>query len=87
MKKKKKKSWWQKFAAGKLLSFFGYNKANRLLVMIKTSLWALSTSRVTRLGEFSPEGGLFALTSYMKNTEVAHIFGPLFSTVKFMHKF
>jgi hypothetical protein len=31
--------------------------------------------RVTRLGEFSPNGQLFTLGSYMKITEASHIFG------------
>jgi hypothetical protein len=33
------------------------------------------SGRVTRLGENSPNGWLFALGSYMKIPEVAHIFG------------
>jgi hypothetical protein len=37
--------------------------------------------RVTRLGEFSPNVLLFALGSYIKITEVAHIFGLLYSMV------
>jgi hypothetical protein len=32
-------------------------------------------ARVTRLGEFSPNGRLFALGSYLKMKKVAHILG------------
>jgi hypothetical protein len=32
-------------------------------------------TRVTRLGEFPLNGGLFTLGSYLNITEVAHIFG------------
>jgi hypothetical protein len=41
--------------------------------------------RVTRMGEFSHNGWMFALGSYMKITEVAHIFRSLYLTVKFVH--
>jgi hypothetical protein len=43
-------------------------------------------NRVTRLGEFSPIGWLFLLGSYLRITEVAHIFGLLYSSVKFKNK-
>jgi hypothetical protein len=38
-------------------------------------------SRVTRLGEFSPDGRLFTLAILLKITEVAQILGLLFATV------
>jgi hypothetical protein len=38
--------------------------------------------RVTRLAEFSPIGPLFSLGSFLKNTEVAQVFGLLFPAVK-----
>jgi hypothetical protein len=38
------------------------------------------------LGEFSPNGLLFTLGSYLKITEVAHIFWLLYSMVKFKRK-
>jgi hypothetical protein len=41
--------------------------------------------RVTRLGEFSPNPCLFAVSSYMKIAEVAHIFGLLYSSVELMN--
>jgi hypothetical protein len=44
-------------------------------------------SRVTRLGEKSPNGRLFTLDSYLKITEVSHTFGLLYSMVKFKHNF
>jgi hypothetical protein len=37
-----------------------------------------ATSRVTRLGEFSPNVSLFTLGSFVKITEVAPIFGQFF---------
>jgi hypothetical protein len=37
------------------------------------------TSRVTRLGEFSPHGSMFTLGTYFKITEASHIFGILYS--------
>jgi hypothetical protein len=41
--------------------------------------WKLRVSiRVTRLGEFSPNGRLSTLASFLKITEVAHIFGGYF---------
>jgi hypothetical protein len=42
-------------------------------------------NRVTRLGEFSPNGFFFTLGSFMKITEVARICYFLISTVKVMH--
>jgi hypothetical protein len=42
-------------------------------------------NRVTRLGEFSPLWLLFTLASLMKVTELAHIFGQLFSSVKVLY--
>jgi hypothetical protein len=41
--------------------------------------------RVTRLVEFLPNVSMFALCSYVKIAEVAHIFGLLYSMVRFMH--
>jgi hypothetical protein len=46
-------------------------------------LWLMN--RVTRLGEFSPNGWLFTLGCFLKISEVAHIFGFLFSTVKVIY--
>jgi hypothetical protein len=43
------------------------------------------TSRVTRLAEFSPNGRLFTLSSFLQVAEAALIFGRLFPTVKVMH--
>jgi hypothetical protein len=43
--------------------------------------------RVTRLGEFSPNGWLFNTGSYLKITEVIYIFGLLYTMVKFRDKF
>jgi hypothetical protein len=42
--------------------------------------------RVTRLGEFSPNGRLFSLGCYMKITEASHIYWLLYSMVKLKHK-
>jgi hypothetical protein len=47
----------------------------------------LLTIRVNRLGEFSPFGWLFSLGFVLKIREVAHIFWPIFSTVKFRYYF
>jgi hypothetical protein len=43
--------------------------------------------RVTRLGEFSPNGRLFTLDSYSKTIQVSHIFGLPYSMDKFKNKF
>jgi hypothetical protein len=44
-------------------------------------------ARVTRLGEFSPNGLLVTFESFWLIIEVAHILEPLVSTVKVMHSF
>jgi hypothetical protein len=50
--------------------------------------WSVkSDTRVTRLGEFSPIGWLITLGSFFLITEVAKIFGLLFSTVKVRYQF
>jgi hypothetical protein len=49
----------------------------------KKTAWLLS--RVTRLGEFLPDVGLFTLG--LKMTEVAHISGLLFPMVPVMYSF
>jgi hypothetical protein len=43
--------------------------------------------RVTRLGEFPSIGRLFTFGSFLKNTESALIFGPLFTTIKVLRYF
>jgi hypothetical protein len=40
---------------------------------------ALTESRVTRLGEYSPNGRLFTLGQFLKTTEAVHIFVLLLS--------
>jgi hypothetical protein len=42
---------------------------------------------VTRLGEFSPIDHKFTLGSVLKNTEVAAMLGPTFSTVQVKSQF
>jgi hypothetical protein len=37
------------------------------------------------IGENSPNGRVFTMTSYLKITEIGNIFGPLCSKVTFMH--
>jgi hypothetical protein len=51
---------------------------------IMSSAWKSSTAviRVTRLGEFGPNGRLLTMGSFPKNTEVAQNFGKLFSQIK-----
>jgi hypothetical protein len=41
---------------------------------------------VTRLGEYSPNWEVFTLDSLLKITEMAHILGLLFHTVRVLHK-
>jgi hypothetical protein len=44
-------------------------------------------TRVTRLGKFSLNGVIFYFDCYiLENHRSVHIFGLLYSTVKFMHK-
>jgi hypothetical protein len=45
------------------------------------------SSRVTRLGEFSPIGQPFTLGGFLKIAQVAKIFGLLFPTVKVINAF
>jgi hypothetical protein len=42
-------------------------------------------NRVTRFGEFSPNGRLFTLGSFLKITGVAHNFWANFYAIKVMH--
>jgi hypothetical protein len=60
------RSWLQTFP-------FVFINLPRLLVMLPSTYEGMS--RVTRTGEFSPNGWLFALGSCMKTREVDHIFG------------
>jgi hypothetical protein len=57
----------------------------------KTSIFlfllSYTTTRVTRLGEFSPVGRLITLVIFVKMTEIAQIIGLHFSTVKVAYWF
>jgi hypothetical protein len=72
------RSWLQTFP-------FVFINLPRLLVMLPSTYEGMS--RVTRTGEFSPNGWLFALGSCMKIREVDHIFWPLYSAARYMHRF
>jgi hypothetical protein len=53
----------------------------------KVAKHIICSTRVTRLGEFSPVGRLFSYYSFLNNREAALVLGVLFSTVKILHSF
>jgi hypothetical protein len=75
----------QKFAFDKILSthtiYWSQAQQNGAL-----SCW-LERTRVTRLGKKSFIGRLFTLGNFLKITEVAQIYAPLFSTAKVEYQF